>query len=199
MSDQPLLSILIPTVPRRVAGSFQSLVHDLTNQAEPYADVEVIGLFDNRRRILGEKRNVLLQTARGKYLVFIDDDDRVHPKFVKIVRNALLQTPTIDLLVYDVHYETPGAPPFVCHYDLAYRPRRFEGKPPHVYYGPPAHTHVWRTSLVQSISFPDKGYGEDIPWCEAAAAGVKVQVKIDEVLYWYLDNPANSETQTSKR
>lgn len=189
----PLLSILVPTVPNRVRGMFCDLILDLTKQA--IEDVEVLGLYDNRIRVLGEKRNAMLSLAHGKYLVFIDDDDKVHPQFVSKIRQVLLDKPETDLLVYDLQYETPGQPAFICHYDLSYKPRRFIGKPPTVYYGPPAHTHVWRTSLVQRLPFDAKAYGEDMPWCEAAAQLVKVQTKIEEVLYWYRDNPALSESR----
>jgi glycosyltransferase involved in cell wall biosynthesis len=73
----PLLSILVPTVPSRVATMFPKAIQAILGQITDHKEVELLGLFDNKARTTGAKRNALLDIARGEYVVFIDDDDWV--------------------------------------------------------------------------------------------------------------------------
>jgi glycosyltransferase involved in cell wall biosynthesis len=57
---------------------------DLITQTSPYSDIELIAFFDNKKRTIGKKRDEMLDLAKGEYLVFIDDDDRIAPDYVKI-------------------------------------------------------------------------------------------------------------------
>lgn len=185
-SDNILLSILIPTVPRRVKTCFSDLVTDLMIQARNRPEVEILGLYDNRRKTLSQKRNDLMGICRGKYFVFIDDDDTVHEEYVHKICNALEQHPETDVLVYYLLYQSYTGPDYLCYYDLSYD-RHFEGNPPTACFSPPAHTHVWRKSLVADIPFPEIPYGEDCAWTAVAKHRVKNQTNIDEILYWYRD------------
>ena len=44
--------------------------------------VEVIALIDNKELSTGEKRNKLLFLAKGKYIIFIDDDDWIPDYYI---------------------------------------------------------------------------------------------------------------------
>src|SRR3990172_9946081 len=50
--------------------------------------VEVICNVDNKQKTTGQKRNELLQAARGKYISFIDDDDWVADYYVEEILKA---------------------------------------------------------------------------------------------------------------
>src|SRR3990172_1178103 len=50
--------------------------------------VEVICNVDNKQKTTGQKRNELLQAARGKYISFIDDDDWVADEYVNEILKA---------------------------------------------------------------------------------------------------------------
>ena len=51
--------------------------------------MEIIGLFDNKKRSVGEKRQDLLNLAKGQYLVFIDDDDRISDDYISSIIQAM--------------------------------------------------------------------------------------------------------------
>ena len=197
MDAHCLLSLLIPTVPRRFDAAFPKLIHELLRQTEGRNDVEVLGLFDNRKRTIGTKRNNLLQMARGDYLAFIDDDDWVVPDYIDVLCRELRERPKIDLLLFDVQMTYPENqhPDCLCHYDLAYK---FElARDGKTYRGPPAHIHVWRSSLAKQFAFPEGGhlgqYGEDTHWTGRAKLAVEHHHTLDRVMYYYRANPNTSE------
>src|SRR6478609_7574672 len=75
------LSLLILTIPSR-KHFFVRIKNILADQVMPWYD-EIEILTDGREGIsIGEKRNTLLQRAKGDYVAFIDDDDRVSSHYV---------------------------------------------------------------------------------------------------------------------
>lgn len=190
MFDQPLLSLLIPTVPRHLE-LFQPLWASMMTQTVGRRDVEVFVLLDNRALSIGAKRGVLLNLARGRHFAFIDSDDRVADDFVNVVLANV--SDDTDLLIYRTIAEIPGAPDCVCDYEVG-SARIHSGNPWTRYVGPPAHHHVWRTDLVRDISFPDQNVGEDFAWAAQAQMRVKNVVKTDRVLYFYRYDMATSES-----
>ena len=46
-------------------------------------------MFDNKKRSVGEKRQDLLNLAKGQYLVFIDDDDRISDDYISSIIQAM--------------------------------------------------------------------------------------------------------------
>jgi hypothetical protein len=72
-------SLLIATIPGR-EQSLQRLLHIINERRAaicPDLRIEVCIAFDNREKKIGTKRQELLQSAKGKYFSFIDDDDTV--------------------------------------------------------------------------------------------------------------------------
>lgn len=65
------LSILVPTIPSRLTTFYPRIMSD-------YPEIEIIGLFDNKKRTTGQKTGCM---AQGTYLVFIDDDDRISENY----------------------------------------------------------------------------------------------------------------------
>jgi len=71
------LSILIPTLKSR-AAMYQRTAQHLNAQIkslENPEEVEVLAYIDNREKTTGYKRNILLERAKGQFVVFVDDDD----------------------------------------------------------------------------------------------------------------------------
>ncbi|MGG0176651.1 hypothetical protein [Gottfriedia acidiceleris] len=54
-----ILSILIPTVPERM-GYLNKIINELDKQSKTYP-VEILVLLENKKRSIGEKRNVLIE------------------------------------------------------------------------------------------------------------------------------------------
>ncbi len=82
-------SILMLSIPERIESMKAAVTHlqgqaDATGQGKA---VEILVLLDNRSKTISEKRNDLLQMARGKYVAFMDDDDAVSKDY----RGKILQ------------------------------------------------------------------------------------------------------------
>ena len=67
------LSILILSIPSRIK-QLETLLEKLENQFDDDR-VEILVMLDNKSFHIYEKRNELLDMARGEYLCFLDDDD----------------------------------------------------------------------------------------------------------------------------
>ncbi len=67
------LSILIPSIPSRFERAIK-LYNEILAMCEGL-DIEVLMLTDNKKRTIGEKREALKNLSKGKYFMFVDDDD----------------------------------------------------------------------------------------------------------------------------
>jgi glycosyltransferase involved in cell wall biosynthesis len=189
MSDL-LFSILVPCVPSRV-DKLTKLFEYLDKQIGELP-VEVLALLDNKKRTVGLKRDALVQSARGKYLAFCDDDDWVAPDYVARIVEIASKTDA-DVIVFDQKCQLNDDPPFIVHHGIEFDmmpARRHDGIT-----GPlgkwdditrkPWHHNAWKTTLAQSVRFPDSSFGEDGTWCSQLWPLVKVQERIDAVLHYY--------------
>src|SRR5258708_3290267 len=79
----PVLSILTPAVPSRLEH-LQKLVAEINRQSkiENRKCVEHLILLDNKARPVGDKRQALLDIARGDYVAFVDEDDWISDDYV---------------------------------------------------------------------------------------------------------------------
>ena len=187
------LSILIPTIPNRVGSFFVNIIDGLQKQIGNRQNIEILGLFDNKKRTIGEKRQSMLDIANGEYLVFIDDDDRVADTFIEDVMNALDSNPTADCVVYDCICTIDNNKKIYCKYGIEYEysPDHNTGK----WFGKPAHTMVYRAAIAKKHRYTEISHGEDTDWVKRACKDIKVQVRIDKVLYHYDCSHATSETR----
>ena len=76
------LSILIPSVHTRRNTFLPKIQDEVYRQIDELsefnkAQVEVITLSDNKKMMLGDKRNLMVEMAQGEYRQFIDDDDKI--------------------------------------------------------------------------------------------------------------------------
>jgi glycosyltransferase involved in cell wall biosynthesis len=164
----------------------------LLNQIGDRKDVEVLGLFDNKTKKIGEKRQDLLNLARGEYLVFVDDDDRVSPDYIKEVLSALEKNPDADCVVYDCIWTQNGLTPRLCKYGVEYNYWLSDDKKN--WTGLPAHTMVYRSSIAKRHTYIPTNYQEDVDWVKRASKDIKKQVRIDKVLYYYDYNLSTTES-----
>jgi glycosyltransferase involved in cell wall biosynthesis len=66
--------------------------------------VQIIYLGDDQEMSVGEKRNLLMSMAKGEYMCFVDDDDRVTHNYVEAIMGDLLQHPNKDVYTFKVSY-----------------------------------------------------------------------------------------------
>lgn len=186
------LSILVLTTPRRLETFFPKLIRNLEKQIGERTDVEIIGLYDNKKRTVGEKRNELIKMANGKFLTFIDDDDRVDDSYIESVLTTINNNPNADCIVFDCITKINDDPNVTySKYSINYP----YGQTGNQWRGKPAHTMVWSSAIAKKHSYINKNYGEDIDWVVRACKDIKNEVRIDKVLYYYDFNSSVSETR----
>jgi glycosyltransferase involved in cell wall biosynthesis len=185
-----LWSILITSVPSRIAGGLAGLVTDLDQQTKFEPNIEVLALLDNKQRTVGSKRNILLNMAQGEYISFVDDDDQVSPGYVAKIVNAIERKP--DVVVFDVLC-TVGKQKKFCHYGIEYKGFRCKilDNGDEEWFARPYHVHTWKREVVGW--FPNTSLGEDVQWADNINISNLDQVKLDETLYYYRYDPKNTE------
>lgn len=179
----PLLSVLIPSIPSRLAMAVQ-LYHRLQLVMKNY-DVEVLLLCDNHHMTIGEKRDALKNLATGKYICFCDDDDRISDRYWLIAQAAYAGDQ--DVITFKQTAIIDGQEATID-FDLTHPNDQFV--PGETVKRSVWHVCAWKRELVQYIPFPHHGsdamYGEDWRWCRVALEQVKTQYKIDEIIHTYI-------------
>jgi hypothetical protein len=151
-------SVLIPTIP----GREQSLAHLQHSIREKIARIcpdlryEIRVEFDNRVMSIGMKRQKLLDSAQGKYISFIDDDDDITDAYIEDLRDCIrgnyhvMQlTGKIDSLLF-VHKLSVKPTDKMATYSELQRP--------------PNHLNPMLTEIARTVRFQDAIRGEDLDW-----------------------------------
>ena len=194
------LSILVPSVHTRRSTFGPKIQDQLFGQWEalPQADrerVEILMLTDTKSMMLGHKRNVMIDIAQGRYVQFVDDDDRVEPDMIKEVL-AAIDDSAPDVITFLVSVSLDGAEPKLCRYskdygrdhDTATEYRRI-----------PNHICVVRKELAAQVAFPNILYREDQGYSKLLLPLLQTEHKIKKVLYHYDYSTTQTETQVHLR
>jgi hypothetical protein len=175
-----LLSILTPSIPRR-AQKLATLAEDL----RPWLgdDTEWLVIVDERPS--GPKRNEMMQVAKGDYVMHLDDDEWLSPKFPSLVLPALALG--MDLVAYDALASLNGSPYFRVRTGMDFpneQPRHLPGGRFSDIRRRPWHWCCWRTELARRAQFPQEHVGnEDAIWLDQMYPLVQTWHKIDEPLF----------------
>ena len=190
-----LLTILVPTVPSRINYFYPKIMKQLMNQIKNYNNIELIAFFDNKKRTIGKKRDEMLNLAQGKYVTFIDDDDRISKDYIDEIMNAIITKDNVDCIVYNVICCVNNSDiKKLCKYGIEFEYGDINnGKE---WRGKPAHTMIWKTAIAKKHTYSDKQNGEDIDWVKRAYLDIKTQHRIDKVLYYY-DANYNTTSETA--
>ena len=171
-----LLSILIPSVTERLEH-LARVYGELSRQADKLP-VEVLALVDNKRRTTGAKRNELVALARGAYVAFVDDDDRVTEDYVASLLDGIAARP--DCVLFDVMVHIAGQAR-ICRYDPDYE----HADLPNEYRRRPNHVMCYDRQIAVRHPYADVSYGEDTEWATRASRDVRRVHRISRVLYHY--------------
>lgn len=206
-----LLSVLIPSVPSRVAkmsalfAKLQAQIGDLP--------VEVLCLLDNKKRTVGRKRGDLVAAARGIYVAFVDDDDDVSDdyiaKLVAAIRKETASPPILwpEVIVFKQRCTFVNAkciscleidgPPFVIDHSIRYEMGQVHQYPDGTWKDiqrKPWHHNAWRADIAKSELFPDTNFGEDGGWVSKLWPKVTHEALIDgPPLHYYQFNGKTTE------
>lgn len=188
------LSILVPTVPSRIETFYPKIMNELNRQVGENPEIEILAFYDNKRRSVGSKRNALIELSRGEFICFVDDDDEVAEDYIEKIVQMIDRHPDSDVVVFDVLCTIDGAQKQYCRYGIELEYTTDHNN----WYGKPAHTHVWRREIARMAHFSERPCGEDIDWVSEAWPRVKIQHKIEKVLYYYNFNEKTTETRPKK-
>jgi len=196
------LSILMLSIPERI-DSMKAAVQHLQEQADALGQgkaVEILVLLDNRSKSISEKRNDLLQMARGKYIAFLDDDDAVSKDYMSKILTAIDEN-DVDCISFNQWCSINGEPMDVefgignPHGQLWRDEDGFLGDIKR----PPYHMCLWRREIAQSEAF-NPVYGangqssEDIDWLMRLYPKIQTEHHIEDALHGYI---YSSQTTTS--
>lgn len=189
------LSILVCSVHTRYNTFLPKLQDQLYTQLNALAEadqerVEIIVLTDNKQMMLGHKRNVMVEMAQGKYIVFVDDDDRIAADYIATLLKATEKD--TDSIVFQAEVSLNGEPAKLCHYSKDFG---VDYNKSNAYYRIPNHICCIKREVSLKSSFPNLLYGEDAGYGKLLLPHLKTEHKIDRVLYYYDYNAETTETQ----
>ena len=184
--DSYKLSILIPSLETRKHLLDETLrcFHLQIINGNHY-DVEILTDIDNRETTTGEKRNRLIERARGKYVVFFDDDDSAMDNYISLILKAIEKDP--DVIPINGYMTTNGSNP--VHWDMGlgfgYGTKIINGVM--VYDRFPNHIAAMKRELILPYKFKDITIGEDYEWAKRLNDDniFKTEVRIIEPIYHY--------------
>lgn len=187
-----LLTILVPTVPSRIDYFYPKIMKQLLDQTKKYNNIELVSFFDNKKRTIGTKRDEMLKLAQGKYVTFVDDDDRLSNDYVDEIMNAITNN-DVDCIVYNVICCVNNGIEKLCKYGIEFEYGDINNGLE--WRGKPAHTMIWKASIAKKHNYSNRQNGEDMDWVKRAYLDIKTQHRIDKTLYYYDANYATtSET-----
>ena len=151
-------TLLIPTIPGR-EQQLQRLIrsiHDLHRHTCPDLRIAIVLGFDNREVSIGTKRQNMLQSAEGKYVSFIDDDDEVTSNYFEDAAACIAGN-------YDCMRLRGQISRWTFTHSTANKltdPMANET----TFLRPPNHLNVMKADIAKTIKFRDATSGEDLDW-----------------------------------
>jgi glycosyltransferase involved in cell wall biosynthesis len=142
--------------------------------------VEILSFSDNRRRTIGEKRQGLLNLARGKYIAFCDDDDDVADCYIDRLLDAAQSCAHV--LTFHQNARWNGQESLVK-FSIQHTDEPFQ--PGGVTLRFPWHVCAWRQDVARSAVYPSTNWGEDAIWVEQLRGMRLTEAHIPEVLHYY--------------
>jgi hypothetical protein len=180
----PLLSILTPACWNRVEQG--RALHEKLIHQPGFSHIEHLVLYDNRARSIGMKRQALLNSARGDFIAFVDDDDDVSEDYVTRLIEVITQHPEADVITFDQAAIYNGKP-FTVHFQLGAKDDKLilDGPDHQCITRGPWHVCAWRRTKIRHCQFLDTNYGEDAAWVAQARQHVTRAHHIDAILHTY--------------
>jgi glycosyltransferase involved in cell wall biosynthesis len=188
--DKVLMSIMILSIPSRL-DKLKSLYQKLETQAQNYQEVEILCLVDNKSMSIGEKRQCVLNSARGKWVGFMDDDDDVSDEYVTSLVEAMRNHPA-DVITFDQHCIVNGQE-FIVNFSMKNQHESYRYGMTHVK-RQPFHMCFWRREIANAASFENSSYGEDHAWCKGMYPMVTSETHINKQLHLYRYDDRTSES-----
>jgi hypothetical protein len=193
------LSVLVCSTHTRWDTFGQAIQRQLWSQyrslsPEAQQSVEILMLTDNKQMMLGHKRNVMVDMAQGRYVVFVDDDDRLEPDYLASLLDATVSD--ADVITFLVSVTLNGGKPKLCRYSRDFKSDR---NPAGRYERMPNHICAVKREIARQVSFPNIAYGEDSGYSKLLQPLLQSEHHIPRVLYHYDYNIETTEAQEHRR
>ena len=183
-----ILSILICSLfsrKEKLASLLENLDSQITN------DVEILINIDKKEKSTGQKRNELVAQAKGKYIVFIDDDDVVPDYYIQEMLKACLSD--MDCIAINGIMTTDGKD------EIAWRLSKDNpnititenGK--NIYLRKTNHITAVKREHAIKAPFPNKSNAEDKAYSDAVNVFLKTEYTIALPMYHYVYLSKNKE------
>lgn len=185
------LSVLIITTESRAEMSM-TLYKNLLEMAGD-KEIEILMIFDNRKRTIGAKREAAKSLAQGKFFLFCDSDD----EFISLDEIYKATFLDVDVIDFKAECTNPDGSTFIITQQLGNEVEHniVDGK----YIDcnrPPFPNCAWNTHKVLGCNFPNVSYGEDWAFVQECLAVVRTEHFIDKVLFKYNFDPKITEAST---
>jgi hypothetical protein len=184
------LSILIATIESRVK-LFAELALKLDRQKTP--QVEILFEVDNKQISIGRKRQILLERAKGDYIVFVDDDDDVSTDYIDEILQAIKAEPDCVGMLIDCDMQGVKRNAIAS---LKYKDWG-ENKDGFKYIRSPYHKTPVKRWIALKAGFADKRFGEDYDYSmKLIKSGLlKTEVMVTKPIYFYRYTYENPNTK----
>lgn len=201
------ISILIPTIPSRetsldnllkillpqMSTFTTSISYDDGNPISKYHNFssEIIVYSDNKKITTGEKRNRLLKIAKGKYIVYIDDDDEIPDYYIREMLKAC--DSDSDCFAINGKMTTDGQKEIKWRLSKDYDNVTIKENGVDVYLRKTNHITGVKRELALLAPFPNKSNAEDKGYSDALNPFLKTEYKIELPMYHYKFSTKNKE------
>jgi hypothetical protein len=184
------LSILIATIESR-AALFAELYLKIDRQKTQ--EVEILSEIDNKQISIGRKRQILLERAKGDYVVFIDDDDDVSMDYIDQILQAIKTEPDCVGMLIDCDMQGVKQNAIAS---LRYK-NWGENKDGFKYIRSPYHKTPVKRWIALKAGFPDKRFGEDYEYSMRLINSglLKTEVMVKSPIYFYRYKYENPKTK----
>lgn len=187
--SQPILSILIATIPDRYSQSV-ALNEELEKQINACKqNVQVLILpgptFLNGGPSIGKKRQQLVTGATGRYLCFLDDDDTISPDYIETLLRLCNEGKHVCSFRALYKLQTYWG---VVNMSLA-NTENEQATPERMIQRPPWHIcPVW-SEFAKLYPFKDANYSEDFEWMKQVLTHCQSEAHTDRILFQYNHGP----------
>lgn len=173
------LSILIPSLYSRKASLSELLDLIGRQDSECLKHTEVLVSIDGKAKTIGQKRNELLASAKGEYVVFIDDDDVISFDYLHLIFEGVNKG--VDHIGIAMLFQpNNGAHKLVlCSKDYAWEEKN------NVYYRSAQHVCPIKASIAKSAVFQHTNFGEDKIYSEKINPLIQTEHLITTPIYFY--------------
>jgi len=193
---------LMPTIPQR-KFQFERLFKNVKTQIDYcYVAHPTLGtcqiIYDNGASFrqgglsIGNKRQSLLDQAKGLYICFLDDDEAVSPDYVEtLLRLVYLDK---DVCVFRSLAKLSNNWALV---DMSLKNNNKQINPDSITKRTPWHICPVRIGFAQQYKFSDSNYGEDFGWFSMVLKHCRSEAHTDRIIHQY-NHGAHSEADKIK-